>query len=201
MPKFSRLVRSDTPPKFDDNAHQIISMMFEAVMQKMERKGIEHPEGELTWGYIDECESMLHGGTVYLEGDRLNGAVALLQEIRWASPAKLKKAYDRQVIKCASQLSWYPDIYMAEFHPLLRMIALCELCNRNEDQLRFSGLIRLAFAELPNFEFDYKRECRRRGFKLRDIPICDQDLQRRMLHNQRGNEATKQLGNRGTHLS
>lgn len=173
--------KADIPQPFDDKAHQIVGAMLEAVMQKMD--GRCDPEFELTWDYIERCESYASHTLFYSEFDRMHASQSLLGSMRPAVPANIRARYDRYHRQCALQLSWYSSVYFAEFHPILRMVTLAVLASAPTLQhLKWSGILRLALAELPNIEIDIRREIRRRGGQFEPNFILNETKYRRIEH-------------------
>lgn len=94
---------------------------------------------------------------------------------------RLKARFERNVRKCASQLSTHTHVYFPDYPKLLRLAYLHLLANTTDlDAIRRSGVLMLASASLPGVRTDIRRKLRRRGATWDRTIVQDATIEQRI---------------------
>jgi len=156
---------------FNDKAHVILQDMLDYAEQRVVRNGICTPDNAVEYlalDYIKTCGDFIEHSAQYLENDERIGADLFLAKL---STGTLKTRYERNKRACAQQLSTNTPLYFPDYHKLLRLALLHVLQSAADAQtVRWSGVVLLAAASLPNARTDIRRELRRRGMD-RDVTL------------------------------
>lgn len=167
--------------RFNDKAHVIVQDLLDYAEERVVRSGLCTPDYAVEYlalDYIKTCSDFIEHGAQYLETDERIGADLFLAKL---PKGRLKSRFERNKRACAVQLSTNTRMYFPEYHKLLRLALLHVLQSApTAEAVRWSGVVLLAAASLPNVRTDIRRELRRRGMVYDVTLVGDEALAKRI---------------------
>lgn len=166
---------------FNDKAHSIITDLLDTTEDWLVRHEGCEPQlanDRIAYDYIMQCSGIIWGSTSFITADERIGTDIFISQLRGAS-SKLRSTRTRMA--CVTQLMQFPLIYFRNYLTVLRITFLRELPKLiTRDLVMFSGIVKLAAANLPGVRSDIRRELRRRGENADALIVPDDTLERQL---------------------